>query len=145
LFLAAVSTGKDGDLATLFGKTFGKDLDYRGFSGSAAGQIADAYHLTAYRMITEKSFIVEPEAELHRSPIESGGNEQKPQNHPVSATLAASFDKFQEIAFPMFPKVFDFFQQKPLFFLYMFILYVIYMHIAFNSNGKSKNRMLVSL
>ena len=92
---AAVSAAENGDFAPLFAQTFGKNFDHRSFTGSPAGQIADAYDLTADGMVAEKSFIVEPEPELHRHAVKSGRDKKERQKSAVASAVAPAFDEFK--------------------------------------------------
>jgi hypothetical protein len=64
MVITAVSAAQDGDFSALFGQTFGKNFHHRSFTGSAAGQIADADDETSQGVMADDPAVIEPEAEF---------------------------------------------------------------------------------
>ncbi|MPM76132.1 hypothetical protein SDC9_123127 [bioreactor metagenome] len=73
---AAVAARQDGDPPAFFAQRPGEHLDHRGFAGSAAGKVADADHQATERVIADHPFVVHPDPELYRHPVETRGDEQ---------------------------------------------------------------------
>ena len=105
--LAAVTARQDRDLAPLFAEGPRKHFDDRRLAGAAAGEVADADHQTAERMVPDHPLVVHPDPELYRHAVEARGDEQNIDQNPVVPLLAAPVHELEEVLFEVLPLEFE--------------------------------------
>ena len=98
-FFAPVTPAEDGDLAPLLAQRACKDFHHRGFSGTAAGEVADADHKASQSVVADDTAVIKPEPELGDVAEKTGNKKEQSQERPVKPFLPSAGHHFEEILF----------------------------------------------
>ena len=96
-FAAAVAAAENRHLAPLRAERAREYLHHRRLAGAAAGEVADADHETAERVVADHPLVVHPEAELNRHPVKARRHEQQIDQHPVEPAAPAAGHQIEKI------------------------------------------------